>query len=76
MARPRTTSAMVRMIEAAEVLLTSATTANERVTYGLARDLARQALRELVAELPTDLTGQILIASEGALGPVGDVGMN
>jgi hypothetical protein len=68
--------AMVRMIEAAEVLLTSATTANERVTYGLARDLARQALRELVAELPTDLTGQILIASEGALGPVGDVGMN
>ena len=68
--------AMVRLIEAAEVLLTFATTPNERVTYGLARDLARQALRALVVELPADLTGQILIASEGALGPAGDVGKN
>jgi hypothetical protein len=68
--------AMVRMIEATEVLLTGATTANERVTYGLARDLARQGLRELVAELPPEVTAQILIASEGALGPVGDVGVN
>ena len=68
--------AMVRMIEAAEVLLTGATTPNERITYGLDRDLARQALRELVAQLPTELTGLILVASEGALGPVGDVGVN
>jgi hypothetical protein len=68
--------AYVRMIEGAEVLLSGASTANERVTYGLARDLARHALRELVAELPPELTGQILIASEGALGPVGDVGVN
>jgi hypothetical protein len=58
------------------VLLASVTTSHERVTYGLARDQARQALRELVADLPPEVTGQILIASEGALGPVGDVGLN
>ena len=68
--------AMVRMIEAAEVLLTGATTANECVTYGLARDLARQALRELVRELPSIVTAQILVASETALGPVGSVELN
>jgi len=68
--------ALVRMIEAARVLLTFAATANERVTYGMARDLAGEALRALLVELPADLGGQILIASEGALGPVGNVGEN
>jgi hypothetical protein len=70
--------AMVRMIEAGEVLLASAADPNERVTYGLARDLARQALRSLVAEMPADVTAQILAASETALGqwPVGSVGRN
>ena len=32
--------ACVRLIEAVDVLLASATTPNERVTYGLARDRA------------------------------------
>jgi hypothetical protein len=68
--------AMVRMIEDAEVLLTGATTANERVTYGLARDLARQALRELVRDLEPAITAQILVASERILGTVKDVQLN
>jgi hypothetical protein len=60
----------------AVVLLAGATTPNERVTYGLARDLARQALRELVRQLPAAVTAQILVASETALGPVGSVTQN
>lgn len=68
--------ALVRVIEAARVLLTGATTFNERVTYGMARDLAVEALRALLSEVPADLGGQILVASEGALGPVGNVGIN
>jgi len=68
--------AMVRMFEAANVLLASATTANERVTYGLARDLAQQQLRELVRQVPAIVTANILAASETALGPVGIVELN
>jgi hypothetical protein len=68
--------AMIRLIEAAEVLLTGDTTPNERVTYGLARDLAQQALRELVVELDSESTAQILVASERILGTVKDVTLN
>jgi len=68
--------ACVRMFEAAEVLLKFATTPNERVTYGLARELARHDLRELVRELPPIITAHILAASETALGPVGNVMAN
>jgi hypothetical protein len=68
--------ALVRMIEAAKVLLTSATTLNERVTYGLARDLARQALRELVRDLEPAITVQILMASERVWGTVKVVMLN
>jgi hypothetical protein len=68
--------AMVRMIEAAEVLLTGATTPNECVTYGLAREVAQQALRELVRDLEPESTAQILVASERILGTVKDVMLN
>jgi hypothetical protein len=68
--------AMVRLIEAAEVLLTGATTPNERVTYGLARELAQQALRELVRDLEPESTAQILVASDKIVGTVKDVGLN
>ena len=68
--------AMVRLYEAAQVLLKFATTANERVTYGLARDLAQQQLRALVADVPAEVAGEILAASETALGPVRDMFFN
>jgi hypothetical protein len=68
--------AMVRMIEAAKVLLTFATTPNERVTYGLACELAQQALRELVFDVQPDITAQIMVASERVLGTVKDVMLN
>ena len=68
--------AMVRMIEAADVLLVGATTPNERVTYGLARDLVRQALRELVRDVEPAITAQILVASDKRLGTVKDVMLN
>ena len=67
---------MVRMIKAADVLLTGATTPNERVTFGLARELARQSLRELVRQLPAVVTANILAASDTTLGPVGSVELN
>lgn len=68
--------ALVRMIEAARVLLTGATTFNERVTYGMAQELALQVLKDLIVELPADVTAQILVASETALGPVRDMFAN
>ena len=68
--------ACVRLFEAANVLLTGATTANERVTYELARDLAQQQLRELVRQVPAIVTANILAASETALGPIGSVELN
>lgn len=42
----------------------------------LARDIARDALRNLLVELPAELGGQILVASETALGPVRDMFAN
>lgn len=68
--------ALVRVIEATKVLLTSATTANERVTYGMAHELALRALKDLIVELPADVTAEILVASETALGPVRDMFAN
>jgi len=56
--------------------LTGATTPNERVTYGLAADLARQALRELVREVEPELVAPIMVASEKVLGTVKDVMLN
>jgi len=67
---------LVRMIEAARVLRTGATTMNERVTYGMAQELALQALKDMIVELPADLTAEILVASETALGPVRDMFAN
>jgi hypothetical protein len=63
-------------VEAADVLLTGATTPNERVVYGIARDLARQALRELVRDVEPAIAAQILVASETVLGTERDVGLN
>ena len=64
------------MLEAAEVLLAGATTANERLVYGMARDLAREALREMVRDLEPGLTAQMLVASDRALGTAKIVGLN
>lgn len=68
--------ACVRMIEAAEVLVKFATSPHERVTFGEAGELARQQLRNLVRDLAPAVAAQILVASEAALGTVGDVGLN
>jgi hypothetical protein len=68
--------AAVRMIESAEVLLAAADGPFERVTFGEACDLARQKLRQLVADLDPSVTAQIMMASEKIIGTAGDVGLN
>jgi hypothetical protein len=68
--------ACVRLIEAADVLLASAKTPNERITYGMARGLAVEALREMVSDLEPEITAQILVASDKRLGTVKDVTLN
>jgi hypothetical protein len=68
--------AAVRLIEAAEVLLQATADKYERVIFAEARDLAREKLRQLVAELEPAISAQIFAASENILGPVGDAGLN
>ena len=67
--------AMVRIIEAATMLLPTAD--HQEACY--LRDLQvwyRQRLRRLVAELPTEVSAQILAASEHINGPIGDTTLN
>ena len=67
--------AMVRLIEAANVLLPDAGPREA----GLLRDLKimyQKRLRQLVAELPVEISAQILAASEHINGPIGDTTLN
>jgi hypothetical protein len=66
----------VRLIEAVDVLLASATTPNERITYGMARELAVEALREMVRDLEPEITAQIMVANDKRLGTAKDVMLN
>ncbi len=68
--------AYVRIIEAADLLLSRKPIWTERILLHLVRDLYSQRLRGLVAALPPDLSGEILVASEGMVGPVRDVSRN
>lgn len=68
--------AYVRLIEATDVLLKSTLTAHDRHAMERAQKVAKTNLRELVANLPPELTAQILIASEAIVGPVGDALQN
>jgi hypothetical protein len=67
--------AAVRLIEAIEVL---ATTANEQEVNELRvlQHRYRQRLLQLVAELPPEISAQILLASDQIQGPGGDVTLN
>lgn len=68
--------ACVRLIESAKVLEAASAEFDARVRYGMAREAAQAQLRILVRDLPADVTAQILVASEKALGPAGDLGLN
>ena len=63
--------ACVRIMEAVEVLLASGATQSERVIFAEARDLARRRLRSVVRGQESEITVQILMASEGAPRPPG-----
>ena len=62
--------AYVRIVEAADVLLDHRPTWTERLLLRLVRALYTHRLRELVAGLPSDLTAEILAASERMTGAV------
>ena len=67
--------AMVRLIEDVKVLLPDA---GQREA-DLLRDLKiryQKRLRQMVAELPVEVSAQILAASEQINGPVGDTTLN
>ena len=67
--------AMVRLIEAANILLPDA---GQREADSL-RDLTiryQKRLRKMIAELPTEVSAQILAASEHINGPIGDMTLN
>ena len=68
--------ALVRLIEAGKVLLTFHQETAERVIYGMAVETAQTQLRQMVGELDPAVSAQIIIASEKALGPAGDVTVN
>jgi hypothetical protein len=60
----------VRIIEAADVLLDHRPGWTERLLLRLVRALYTRRLRGLVAVLPSDITGEILAASEKMTGIV------
>ena len=62
--------AVVRIIEAADALLGRKPAWTKRLLLRLARALYSHRLRDLVAVLPSDLTGEILAASEKMTGVV------
>ena len=68
--------ALVRLVEAGKVLLAYHQTTEDRVKFGLAVETAQAQLRQLVGELDPAISAQIIIASENALGPAGDVTVN
>ncbi len=68
--------ALVRLIEAGKVLLTYHLEPDERIRFGLAVEAAQAQLRQLVGEIDPAMAAQIIVASENALGPAGDVTVN
>ena len=65
-----------RAYEAADVLLSQNPALTERVLLRLVRALYSHRLRDLVAVLPGDITGEILAASDKMTGPVRGFGDN
>jgi hypothetical protein len=53
-----------------------ATDINQRETYSEAIDLTRWQLRELVRDLDSAITAQIMAANDKRLSTAGDVGLN
>ncbi len=68
--------AYVRLIESTDLLLARNPVWTERLLLRMVRALYPQRLRALVAALPPDVSGEILVASEGMVGPVRDVSTN
>ena len=69
--------AMVRLIEAIDVLLENSGSWRETALLKTAQRLYRHRLRELVAVLPPDVSAEILAASEAAVGlPVHNPSLN
>ncbi len=68
--------AYVRLVESADVLLARNPVWTERLLLRMVRALYSQRLRQLVATVPPDLSGEILVASETMVGPVRDVSAN
>ena len=68
--------AYVRLIEAAQVII--ATTEDDMESDELKALVAdyKQALSDLLAEVPASTAAEILAASETGLGPTRDVGQN
>ena len=68
--------AMVRLVESIDVLLENSGSRRETWLLKATRGLYRSRLRQLVATLPTDMSAEILAASDGINGPIGDVSVN
>ena len=68
--------ANVRLIDAADVLIELEKHDESREELQRVQRRYREGLRQLVAVLPTDVTAQIMAASEKVLGTVQDVGLN
>jgi hypothetical protein len=68
--------ALVRLIEAADVLIASAMSDSEMDVQTRARDVCRSHLRAIIANLPAHIGAEILAVSEKIHGPVGEVSLN
>ncbi len=68
--------AYVRLVESADLLLTRNPVWTECFLLRMVRALYSQRLRGLVAALPPAVSGEILVASGGMVGPVRDVSRN
>jgi hypothetical protein len=66
----------VRLIEAAGLLADWEDDDHSRRKWQRVRRSAQEGLRKLAAALPAHVTGEILAASEKALGTARDVGLN
>jgi len=62
----------VRIVEAADILLSFKPVWTERLLLRMVRALYRHRLQELVALAPAEMTAEILAASEKMTGPVRD----
>jgi hypothetical protein len=68
--------AMVRLIESIDVLLINSGSRRETWLLKATRGLYQHRLRGLIAVLPSDVSAEILAASDNIKGPVGDVSLN